>query len=224
MKKIYIPTENKEDWRKFLADPKKQWKEFYSAYELANCWENSKGFPCCISKIFQNSYFPLFKNLELLLAIPEYKVEFPGGTRSSQNDLFVLSKSGNELCTIMIEGKVDEDFGDHTVKSWLKDASEGKEKRLNYLREVLNLELVNLNEIRYQLLHRTASAIIIAENFTANNALMLVQSFSTTNNHFDDYSKFLNLYGITNSVPDKIYYIKLIKNIILYIGWVNCSI
>lgn len=45
MNHIYIPTSSAEDWRKFLAEPDKQWHSGYSAKELAECWENAQGFP-----------------------------------------------------------------------------------------------------------------------------------------------------------------------------------
>lgn len=39
MSKIYIPTDNAEDWKGFLADPKKQWRTGFSAKTLAHCWQ-----------------------------------------------------------------------------------------------------------------------------------------------------------------------------------------
>ncbi len=45
MNHIYIPTSSADDWRKFLAEPDKQWRSGYSAKELAECWENAHGFP-----------------------------------------------------------------------------------------------------------------------------------------------------------------------------------
>ena len=65
-------------------------------------------------------------NLNLLLAFPEYKVSIPPYKgRPSQNDIFVLAKSGSDLVTITVEGKVSEPF-DLTVAEWALNASEGK--------------------------------------------------------------------------------------------------
>ena len=50
-----------------------------------------------------------------------------------------------------------------------------------------------MDGIRYQLLHRTASALIEAERFCAGHALMLVHSFSQTHEWFEDYARFLRL-------------------------------
>ncbi|WP_373316225.1 DUF6946 family protein [Paenibacillus cookii] len=38
MKHFCIQTNDLNVWRSFLADPEKQWKKGYSAYELAHSW------------------------------------------------------------------------------------------------------------------------------------------------------------------------------------------
>ena len=61
-----------------------------------------------------------------------------------------------------MEGKVSEPFGD-TIAERRKDDGEGKRKRLKFLLKELELEpSKEINAIRYQLLHRTASALIEA--------------------------------------------------------------
>jgi len=67
MNHIYIPTSSPEDWRKFLAEPKKQWRSGYSAKELAECWEKSNGFPVEFQNVFSKSENSAFHELELLL-------------------------------------------------------------------------------------------------------------------------------------------------------------
>jgi len=65
------------------------------------------------------------REMELLLAIPEYQVKLPGGSRSSQNDLFVLARAfDGGLAAIMVEGKASEPFCE-TLEIWLKGASTG---------------------------------------------------------------------------------------------------
>jgi len=73
-----------------------------------------------------------------LLIFPEWKVSLPGGSRSSQNDIWVLAKSQPDLISIAVEGKVDEPL-DRTVGEWKVGASGGKGTRLAYLTEVLGL-------------------------------------------------------------------------------------
>lgn len=220
MYKFFIPISKPEDWKTFLADPDKQWKTGYSAKTLAYCWQDANNFPESIRKVFKRSGFDLFQNIELLLAFPEYKVQLPGGSRPSQNDIFILAKGTNQLISIMVEGKVSEPF-DKIINEWKEDSSEGKQKRLNFLLEVLGLEgNKQIGSIRYQLLHRTASAIIEAKKFNAENALMLVHSFSQSNEWFEDYSQFLALFEL-NAGPDSIAFAKNIRGIDLYFSWVK---
>ena len=220
MNKIFIPTRKPEDWKSFLAEPDKQWKTGYSAKALAYCWQEASDFPECVRKVFKKSGIELFQNIELLLAFPEYKVVLPGGARPSQNDIFVLAGGNNQLVSITIEGKVSEPFGD-TIAEWREDNSEGKRVRLKFLLEQLGLEEnEQIGTIRYQLLHRTASAIIEAKKFKAKNASMLVHSFSRSNEWFDDYNRFLVLFGIS-AEPDSLILAKNINGIDLYFGWVR---
>ena len=219
MNRIYIPTSTPDDWRKFLAEPEKQWRSGYSAKELAECWEDASGFPPEFEKLFSDSDDGVLNGLELLLAIPEYQVDLPGGRRPSQNDLYVLARtSDGQLAAIMVEGKVAEPFGD-TLDVWLKDASKGKQTRLRFLCETLGLAYPPPLHIRYQLLHRTASAIIEARRFNAKYAMMIVHSFSPEHRWLEDYQAFLGLYGVTGQVEELVE-LPLPGAIRLYAGWV----
>lgn len=111
MSKIYIPSKGPEDWKDFLAEPSKQWRSGYSAKTLAYCWEEADGIPSCVRTVFSQSGIPRFKDIELLLAIPEHQVPLPGGSQPSQNDIFVLARAEQQLMAIAVEGKVAEPFG-----------------------------------------------------------------------------------------------------------------
>lgn len=220
MNKIFVPAKDPEDWKSFLAEPDKHWKTGYSAKAIAYCWQEANDFPECVRTVFKKSEIVLFQNIELLLAFPEYRVVLPGGARPSQNDIFILAKGNNQLVSIMVEGKVSEPFGD-TIAQWRKDNSGGKEVRLKFLLEELGLEeSEKIGDIRYQLLHTTASAIIEAKKFKAENALMLVHSFSRSNEWFDDYSGFLGLFNVS-AKPDSLVFAKNLNGISLYFGWVK---
>ena len=69
-----------------------------------------------------------------------------------------------------------------------------------FLTNRLGLDGRDLDGIRYQLLHRTASALLTAEQFAARHAVMLVHSFSTTRTGFTDYTAFLELFGLQATV------------------------
>ncbi|EGV28316.1 hypothetical protein ThidrDRAFT_3849 [Thiorhodococcus drewsii AZ1] len=172
MSQIYIPTSSPDQWAQFLAEPVKHWRQGYSARALAYSWQESRGFPSEVGSVLESA----FPSIELLLAFPEHKVPLPGGSRPSQNDIWVLARSEGRLISIAVEGKVSEPFGP-TVQEWQPDSSPGKAKRLAYLLSLLDLPSVS-ETTRYQLLHRTASAIIEAHRFNAADAIMLVHSFS----------------------------------------------
>jgi len=223
MKKIYIPTRSADDWRQLLAEPNKQWRSGYSAKALASCWEASNHeFPGEIKKIFNSSMFPHLQKLELLLGFPEWKVYLPP-TRghASQNDLFVLAMDSNcDLVALMVEGKVNETF-DRYVAQWNKNQTPGKKVRLEFIQSKLGLDGKYLDGLRYQLLHRTVSAIMEAERFKAKSAVMLIQSFSQSNQWFEDFSAYLEIFSIVNSRPNTLYLLREYPNLTLYSGWVR---
>ena len=202
-----------------LAKPELHWKTGYSAKSLAYCWEEAQGFPASVRTVFAKSEYSVFHDLEYLLGFPEYDVPLPGGERASQNDIFVLARNNEQLITIAVEGKVAEHFGP-TVEEKLIDITAGGQERLEYLLDLLHITETNLNGIRYQLLHRTASALIEAERYHAKSALMLVHTFSQENEHFDDYQAFLELYEKSEKV-NSITYIGSYNSIELYTGWVT---
>ncbi len=214
---IYAPIEKSEDWRRFLADPDKQWREGYSAHALAHSWQDAAGFPREIKLLFESS--SELHKIEPLLVLPEHKVSLPGGSRPSQNDVWVLAKVEQELVSITIEGKVAETFGP-TVSEWSTAASLGKTERLAYLCKKIGLSEPCPGDVRYQLLHRTASALIEAERFLAANAVMLIHSFGTTQEGFADYRYFAKLLGV-NAEPGKLSYVGHLNGIQLYIGWAS---
>lgn len=217
--KFFRPTNNPEDWKQLLAEPDKQWKTGYSAKALAYCWQEARGFPPEVRQVFRSSDIDIFQDIQMLVAFPEYKVPLPGGRRASQNDLFVLAKGNGQLISIMVEGKVSEPFGD-TIAEWKAQSGKGRETRLEYLCDLLGLNTATVDHIRYQLLHRTASALIEAQRFNAPNALMLVHSFSRENKWFEDYQQFLALFGVTGKV-DSLVLGKNISGVKLHFGWVK---
>ena len=215
---VFVPSTGPEDWRCLLSRPEKHWRCGKSAKELAYCWENCEGFPPEVEKILKQS--DAFERIELLLAFPEWAVRLPGRGKQSFNDIWALAKTPNGLVSIAVEGKVNESF-DKTLGQWKKDASLGKVKRLKYLMSCLGLNDEPPSHVRYQLIHRTASAVIMAERFGAKAAVMLVQSFSPTDKGFDDFCEFSShCFGIkvkTGSLE----MVKIKSGLALHIGWVR---
>lgn len=222
-KRIYVQSIGVESWKEKLADPEKHWKKGYSARATAYCWESSDCYPDEIEHLLSDC--EINKNKPLLV-IPEYKVALPYGSRASQNDIFVLARTNNEveLAVIMVEAKVSEPF-DRTINKWMD--SDGKARRFSYLINKLEIETdpEGLGEYYYQLFHRTVSSVITAEEFCAKKAVMLVHSFNPDDKWFEEYKQFVNLLNSEISAEvNKIYKIKTLQSgIDLYIGWAKGS-
>ena len=125
---ILLSTTGPEDWQQFLAQPDKHWRAGYSAWALAHCWEAAAGLPAEIEKLLVSSTTTDLHDVELLIALPEYAVDLPGGDQASMNDVFVLGRTSAGTVTIMVEGKVNESFGP-LVKDWGPDSSPVKKER-----------------------------------------------------------------------------------------------
>jgi hypothetical protein len=212
MSKIYIPSSGPAAWQPFLAKPELHWRTGYSAKTLAHCWESAKakGLPTEIASLFNAP-------AELLLAVPEYKVPLPGGTAQSQNDMFALVRHADQTCAVMIEGKVNEPF-DKTVAEWLSTPSEGKLVRLDYICKLLGLVGQPPRCLRYQLLHRIASALVEAQRFKTDEAAMIVHSFSPDRIWFEDFASLLDVFGLP-AEPDRAAVITLRTGQRLRLGW-----
>ena len=220
MGKFFVPTAGADDWKGLLASPERHWRKGYSARALASSWEDAGDFPSEVQQVFSECEFPVLQDMQLLLGFPEYQVPLRGGRAASQNDIFVLGKSKQrgQLIAITVEGKVAESF-DVTVSEWLEGASQGKLTRLKYLCGLLGLVEESLGDVRYQLLHRTASALILAERFNASAALMLVHSFSQEHEWFEDYQRFLGLFG-QSGAPDSVTCLGERNGVDTYASWV----
>jgi hypothetical protein len=189
MSRILVPSQGAPSWRQFLAQPDLHWATGYSARTMAYSWEAANGLPREIGDVLA----PILGPVELLLAIPEHKTPLPGGSRESQSDVFALGRHAEGLVACTIEGKVDEPFGP-TVAQQMVSASPGKVERLGYLCHLLGIESCP-PDVHYQLLHRTASALIEAERFHASDAAMIVHSFSPEQRWFEALERFCQVMG-----------------------------
>ncbi len=213
---IYIPAKSPDDWAQLLADPVKHWRTGYSARTLAFSWQNAGGFPAEVREAFsQNEHL---NDIQLLLAIPEHKVPLAGGIRPSQNDIWALARAKPGLVSIAVEGKVSESFGP-TLSEWLAQGSKGKANRLAFLRRELSLNEALAGTIRYQLIHRTGSAVIEARRFGASHAVMLAHSFSPTREWFQDYEAFALLLRAEVAI-NRVVYAGERAGVHLHIGWI----
>lgn len=214
MKRIVVPTRSPEDWKRLLAKPDLHWKAGCSAMALARSWEDAQpSVPPEIAAALESADDPSLGGLRLLLAIPEYQVELPGGQRPSQTDVLALMRGQEGLVVVAVEGKVDEPFGP-TVGEKRSEASAGVDERLAWLIARLGFDSVP-DTIRYQLLHRTVSSL---SSFNAACAVMLVHSFSPTGRWFEDFAAFASLFGV-EAGAGSILRINRPAGVPLFIGW-----
>ena len=216
MSRIYIPTAGPGDWQRFLAEPSTQWRTGFSARTLAHCWESANGLPNEIRSMIR----PHGGDPELLFAMPEHKVPLPGASRGqSQSDVFAFARAGDRTFAITIEGKVSEPFAE-PLGSWLQNASPGKRERLAYICELLGLALPLPDQIHYQLLHRTASAVIEGRRFKTDAAAMIVQSFSPDSRWFSAFAQFASLFNVSVN-RNELVAIRPDTKPPLYLGWAS---
>jgi hypothetical protein len=217
MKRIFVPTRNGTDWQRLLAKPILHWKKGASAMTAAAAWEDAANkLPKEISHLLTSTPEPLLQNLELLAAIPEWEVKLPGGDTTSNTDILALCRNKVGLAVVAVEAKVLEDFGP-LVGEKRDSASQNQASRLQYLHELLKVDWF-ANEIRYQLLHRTASAILTAVDFHASVAVMMVHAFATPVARRGDFTAFCAAMGATEIVPN-VYKVPCFTQPELYLAW-----
>jgi hypothetical protein len=224
-KRLFVPTYGPTDWRRLLAKPETQWEPKKSALEMAVCWESARaserGIPAEVARALDS--VNELKGAELLLGIPEHQVQFPPGGHPSQNDLWALLRKDDLRISMTIEAKAGEKLDD-LVSEWLKNAStnSGKPTRLEALQRHLGIPDADVSHLRYQLLHRTASALVEAERFGADVAVMLVQSFNRT----ADEESWRDMIRFGEAMGAQIQEGRVVPSprptdVPLYLGWVN---
>ena len=212
---ILVNSRGPEDWRDRLTKPVLHWKPRHSAMETALAWENASGLPDEIAALFPDA--------QLIQAIAEFPVALPGGKRPSFTDVFALIADREGLMAVMVEAKCNEPFGP-TLGEWRMDASLGKADRLSFLCETLGLGPGKLADtLRYQLLHRTASAILTAQHYRVRRAAMVVQSFSPDRAWLDDFIQFAALFGIATPTTDRLHDADRPSGIALRLGWASAQ-
>jgi hypothetical protein len=185
----------------------------------AASWEAAESeLPLEISGLLSLSSELCLQNLQLLAAIPEWEVALPGGETTSNTDVMAFCSNQEGLAVVAVEAKVLESFGPY-VGEKRKGASENQSVRLNYLHQLLKVEAFP-DTIRYQLLHRTASAILTAQAFHAKTAIMLVHAFATPMDRRSDFQAFCKIMGAEEVAPS-VYKVASIAKPQLFLAWCN---
>jgi hypothetical protein len=213
--RLHVPLLKPEDVIPHLAKQELHWKAGYSAQELAVAWASSRtDFPEVIRKVLATA--PEYAGAELIDGFFEREVELGSHGRNSQTDLMVVAGLRDELAIIAVEGKVEESFADF-VTDW--NTTPGKQRRLEGLCSSLGIPLAQAGAVRYQLLHRAASAIYEAKRYRARHALMLVHSFSPTHRWFEDFVAFSGVMGLALQGPGVCSSAKICEDVSLRLAW-----
>lgn len=213
--RLHVPLSKPEDVIPFLAKPE-HWKVGYSAYELATAWWTSRNdFPPQVRSVLETA--PEYERAKLVDGFFECEVDLGSRGRNSQTDLMVIAGLDDALGIIAVEGKVEEPFAE-IVADW--NTSPGKQCRLEGLCRTLGLDITGAGGLRYQLFHRTASAIYEAKRYRCHHALMLVHSFSSSHTWFEDFAAFSRAMGIPILQPDLCSAAKACEGVSLRIAWV----
>lgn len=206
-----------EDVIPHLAKQRHHWKKGYSAYELAHSWLGTDGIPAAVRSVLDTC--PDYVNTDLIEGFFERPVTLRTRGYPSQTDMLAFVKSVYGYAVIAVEGKVDERFGE-LVSNW-NDHKPGKKRRLESLCATLGLRVAGIGGIRYQLLHRTASAIYEAQRYKTERAIMLVHSFSVTDTSFGDFQAFTESMGVPVQTVNQVSEELECEGIRLRLAWVK---
>lgn len=185
------PIARPDDIVPFLAAQKRHWRTGRSAWELAHSWMGADGFPPTVAKVLATH--PGLAGARLVEGHFEKTTEMPGRGRASQTDLLAICETPAGRLVIGVEGKVDETLGP-LVREW-DDGTPNRQARLAGILRLLEIDRRDVEDLRYQLLHRTAAALLDARAQGAHRAIMLVHSFDPGHASFDDFARFVDVLG-----------------------------
>jgi hypothetical protein len=205
------PLGNPQDARAYLADPIKHWRPEYSAFELAAAWLGGDDVPPKVDSLLRIA----FADYEVVEGFFEKQTKLDDLGRASQTDLLLLLRVPTGLAVVGVEGKAKESFGP-LVSEWTGDP-----RRLAELCNRLDLEPANIQDLRYQLLHRTVAAMLEAKRYGAGDTIMLVHSFDPQDASLDDYRSFAERLGLKGAEPDKLTNSKRLDGVTLRLAWVK---
>lgn len=214
--RIHLPLLRPEDVIPHLGKAA-HWKEGRSAKAVTESWFHANDIPPRVRAVLEQA--PEYRGAELVDAWLERCVDLGDGQRPTQTDLMAVLGIGDELAVLAVEAKVDESFGPK-VDEWLAEATEAKQRRLTYLAGLFGLDPAACGPLRYQLLHRTASAVLEARRYRGKHAVMLVQSFCPNRSGLGDFIGFVEAAGLARLEPDRMSAPMEAGAISLRVGWV----
>jgi uncharacterized protein DUF6946 len=228
MSRLDTATPGIGNWRERLANPDRQWKRCFSAFETAVSWElasaSNSGLAEPVARLFQENNYG---DPVLIFAVAEHKVDLPGSNVApSQSDVWAVVKTSAGMLSLTVEAKAKEPFGDEILERWLvaggsEQSVINRKTRWDYIRQHLP-KSESFSRVRYQMLHRCAASVIEAKRLGFQHAAFVVQAFDTPDSSFQYYALFCEALKIaaergrmaTTSVDD----------VSLSVGWADCPL
>jgi hypothetical protein len=213
--RLWLPLRKAEDVKPFLADPG-QYQDNHSAKLIAETWSAANELPPKVKQVLTRR----FSEAILIDGFLERCTELGDGLRPSQSDVLAILALNDELAVMAVEGKVTESFGE-LVSVWWTGASNtsGKPLRLEMLKKTLGLADVDVGGVRYQLLHRTASAIYEAQRYRSKVAAMMVHSFDPDSSGLSDFTLFAEQMGLPDAGAGRLVGPVARDGVELHLGW-----
>ncbi len=200
----YVELKTAADWAQVVGA--KNWKQGYSAYELAQAWA-SGNFPAAVQAVLNSVPSPFPKPLTPDYMLVEKPVFLDNHKAPSMTDIMVYCNMKTvEPFVLAVEGKANEAF-DKTVADWILDGTAAPKPtrvhRLDFLRRELGVDVPEDSTLRYQLIHRSVSALLESGLHGEVSCMLLIHSFGgKTPTNWTDYVAFLNHIGIANPVKN----------------------
>jgi len=202
-----------DDWRGLAGENK--WVPRRSAYELAHAWQAAGGLPPQIRDALDQSEHEHLKGLDVDLCLVEKPVFLDTNRAPSMTDVMAYGRNAiGQRVVFAVEGKADEVFA-LRVCSWVRgDEPEAnlslpprasRQRRLRFLARHLALDIGTESRLRYQLLHRTVSAVLEAQLHGAEAAVVLIHAFGReAPENWRDFSDFIQELGGAAPVNGKV--------------------
>lgn len=214
--RIAVPLLKPDDVIPHLGKPT-HWKQGRSAKAVADSWFQANDLPTRVRAVLDQS--PELKGAELVDAWLERCTDLEDRRGSAtQTDLLAVLGVGDDLAVMAVEAKVTESFGP-LVSEWIDEGSDGKEHRLQRLCGLLGFDRAYVGDLRYQLFHRTAAAILEARRYRAKKAVLMVHSFCENATGLADFMTFYERMGIVGAGRDALSAPAIVGGVTLWIGW-----
>jgi len=227
MNRLHTATRGLCNWRERLASPDRQWKRGYSAFETAVSWEytskSTSGLPARIEELLRENRYG---DPVLMFAVAEHKVALEGGNAASQSDVWAIVKTSLGMLSLTVEAKAKETFGDEILEKWFT-AGRSEKSQINRRKRWEDIQKYlpksdSFLQVRYQMLHRCAAAVIEAKRFGFLHAAFVVQAFDTPDESFQDYAAFCQALKI--SAARRGMATTSVDGISLSVGWADCPL